>query len=310
MRLPRTVVPATDAQARWRDLVDRRLPEAAGARPDWPVRLDHCFARILLDNACGGPWRESVAPPAWANMPADRLAAATELGEAVLAGRADLALLNRRSLGWRGKGGGKGGGKGKAPAAPDALRDGPLILRRWRRADDAPFAALNADPEVMRHFPATKAPAESLWEARSLDRRFEADGFGPWVLEMPGEPFLGFVGALRLVRPMPFAGGERPGAGVEIGWRLARAGWGRGLATRAARLALADLFGRCGIADVLAFTALGNAPSRRVMDRLGMRRDAAEDFDHPALPEGSPLCRHVLYRLSAAEFRAANGACA
>ncbi|WP_132254606.1 GNAT family N-acetyltransferase [Methylobacterium segetis] len=299
---PRRAGPATDAQARWRDLVDRRLPEAARARPDWPVRLDHCFARILLDNACGGPWRERVAPPAWANMPPERLAAAADLGEAVLAGRADLALLNRRSLGWR--------GKGKAPAVPDALREGGLTLRRWRRADDAPFAALNADPEVMRHFPATKTPAESLWEARSLDRRFEADGFGPWALELPGEPFLGFVGAMRLVRPLPFAGGERPGACVEIGWRLARAGWGRGLATRAARLALGDLFGRCGIGDVLAFTAAGNAASRRVMERLGMHRGVAEDFDHPALPEGNPLRRHVLYRLSAAEFRAANGAAA
>ena len=94
-----------DAELRrvWRDLVGRRLPEAAAARPDWPVRLDHCFARIFLDNACGRPWREVAAPPAWATMPADRLAEAVALGEAVLTGRADLALLNRRSLGLRGK---------------------------------------------------------------------------------------------------------------------------------------------------------------------------------------------------------------
>ncbi|GJE35549.1 hypothetical protein LDDCCGHA_5768 [Methylobacterium oxalidis] len=293
---------ATEMQARWRDLVERRLPEAARGRPDWPVRLDHCFARILLDNTCGGPWRESVAPPAWANMPPARLAAAVELGEAVLADRADLVLLDGRSLRWR--------GKRSVPPAPEALREGALTLRRWRRADDAPFAALNADPAVMRHFPALKTPAESLREARGLDRRFAADGFGPWALEMPGEPFLGFVGSMRLVRPMPFRGGERAGAAVEVGWRLARPGWGRGLATRAARLALGDLFGRCGIGDVLAFTAAGNAPSRRVMERLGMRRDPAEDFDHPGVPADSPLRRHVLYRLSAAEFHAANGAAA
>ena len=108
--------PSRDAAAdeaalrrRWRDLVGRRLPEAAAGRPDWPVRLDHCFARILLDNACGGPWRESAAPPAWATMPADRLAEAVRLGEAALAGGADLAALNRRSLAWRGKGGRPGG---------------------------------------------------------------------------------------------------------------------------------------------------------------------------------------------------------
>ncbi|HEV2558323.1 MAG TPA: GCN5-related N-acetyltransferase [Microvirga sp.] len=94
-----------DLRARWRDLVERRLPEAARARGDWPVRLDHCFARILLDAACGRPWREAVKPPAWRTMPAPDLARAVALGEDVLAGRADLAALNRHSLALRGKGG-------------------------------------------------------------------------------------------------------------------------------------------------------------------------------------------------------------
>ncbi|MGU3540714.1 GNAT family N-acetyltransferase [Methylobacterium sp. A54F] len=289
----------TPLQARWRDLVDRRLPAAAPHRPDWPVRLDHCFARILLDNACGGPWRASVAPPAWANMPPERLAVAIEIGEAVLAGRADLRLLDRRSLQWR--------GKLRPLPAPASLGDASLCLRRWRRADDALFAALNGDPEVMRHFPATKSRAESLAEARALDRRFEADGFGPWAVEAAGGGFLGFAGGMRLMRPMPFPGAERPGALVEIGWRLARPAWGRGIATRAARLALADLFGRCGIAAVVAFTAAGNDRSRAVMERLGMTRDPGEDFDHPALPEGDPLRRHLLYRLDAASFGAGHG---
>ncbi|WP_238183843.1 GNAT family N-acetyltransferase [Methylobacterium trifolii] len=290
-----TAASRPEQQARWRRLVDSLLPEAARTRPDWPVRLDHCFARILLDNACGGPWRESVAPPAWANMPEARLSCAIELGEAVLAGRADLALLNRRSLQWR--------GSLKPPPAPDGLRDGDLLLRRWRRSDDAAFAALNADPEVMRHFPSPKGRPESLMEARALDRRFEADGFGPWAVEEAGR-FLGFAGAMRLMRAMPFTGGERPGDCVEVGWRFATAGWGRGLATRAARLSLADLFGRCGIHSVVAFTAAGNAPSRRVMERLGMVHVATEDFDHPGLQAGSPLARHVLYRLAASDWQA------
>ena len=115
----------------------------------------------------------------------------------------------------------------------------------------------------------------------------------------PGGPFLGFVGAMRLMRSMPFAGGERPGSLVEVGWRLGPEAWGRGIATRAARLALADVFGRCGVDAVVAFTALGNVPSRRVMERLGMVRDA--DFDHPALGSDDPLRRHVLYRLAAAD---------
>ena len=88
-------------RASWRDLVERRMPEAA--RADWPVRFDHCFARILLDNACGRPWRETVAPPAWRHMPATTLAQALALGERVLRGEADLHLLNQRSLVLRGK---------------------------------------------------------------------------------------------------------------------------------------------------------------------------------------------------------------
>ncbi len=110
-------VVSDDAEIRrvWRDLVGRRLPEAAASRPDWPVRLDHCFARIFLDNACGRPWREVVAPPAWATMPTDRLADAVALAEAVLTDRADLAFLNRRSLRMR--------GKRVRTSPPDASRD-------------------------------------------------------------------------------------------------------------------------------------------------------------------------------------------
>ena len=92
-----------DLRARWRDLVGRRLPEAARGRPDWPVSRDHCFARILLDGACGRPWREVVGPPAWRNAAPELLAIAIGAGEDVLAGRADLAAMNRRSLLLRGK---------------------------------------------------------------------------------------------------------------------------------------------------------------------------------------------------------------
>ena len=274
---------AAARRAEWRDLVERRLPEAA--RPDWPVRLDHCFARILLDHACGGPWRDQIRPPAHANTPLDQLEVAIALGEAVLAGDADLALLNRRSLAWRGK---------IAPAVvPDSLRDGDLILRRWRPEDTAPFAALNADPVVMAHFPRPRTAAESAAEAGILDRRFVADGFGPWALEHDGR-FIGFAGAMRILRPLPFPGGDRPGSAVELAWRLARDAWGHGFATRAAHRALADLSERCGIGAVVAYTAAGNARSRAVMERLGLV--PAGTFPHPAVPEG-PLRAHVLYRL-------------
>jgi len=281
---------AADRRVQWRDLVARRLPEAA--RPGWPVHLDHCFARILLDNACGGPWRDSVAPPAHANMPADDLEHAIDLGEAVLDGRADLALLNRRSLAWRGK-------IATAPV-PEGLRDGDLLLRRWRPDDTAPFAALNADPMVMEFFPRLRTETESAVEAVRCDRRFVADGFGPWAVERDGR-FVGFVGAFRIMQAMPFPGGERIGATIELGWRLARDAWGHGIATRAARLTLADLAGRCGLRTVVAYTASGNDRSRAVMERLGMVPSGT--FPHPAVPEG-PLRSHVLYRLDHAGISA------
>ena len=271
----------------WRDLVERRLP--AAARPDWPVRLDHCFARILLDHACGGPWRDHVGPPAYATMPIAQLEDAIALGEAVLAGTADLAVLNRRSLAWRGK-------IASAPV-PDRLRDGNLILRRWRPSDTAPFAALNADPAVMEYFPRPRTEPESAAEAARCDRCFVADGFGPWALEQDGR-FVGFAGAFRVLRAMPFPGGERIGDTVELGWRLARDAWGQGLATRAARLTLADLAGRCGVRAVVAYTAVGNRRSQAVMERLGLAPSGT--FPHPAVPEG-PLRDHVLYRLDGAD---------
>jgi RimJ/RimL family protein N-acetyltransferase len=281
------------ARERWRDLVERRLPQAA--RPDWPVHRDHCFARILLDNTCGGPWRESVRAPAWANLSANQCEAAIGLGEALLAGRADLDALNRRSLALR--------GKLREPDVfappPDILRDGDLVLRRWQADDDA-LARLGADPEVMRYFLGVHDAARSRAEARGFAHRFRVDGFAPWVVTLADEGFIGLVGGARVMRVMPFPGGERPGETVELEWRLARSTWGRGLATRAARLALHDLFGRCGLSAVVAFTAAGNAPSRRVMERLGMT--ASGGFDHPALPPGHPLRTHLLYRLRAASF--------
>ena len=116
-RGPEASGPAPDAddaalRERWRELVGERLPEAARTATGWPVRLDHCFARILLDDACDAPWRERVAPPAWRNAPPETLRRAIATGEAVLAGEADLDALNRRSLTLRGKLRGKPGDRG------------------------------------------------------------------------------------------------------------------------------------------------------------------------------------------------------
>lgn len=171
---------------------------------------------------------------------------------------------------------------------------GRLRLRTWRDADRAPFAALNADAEVMRYF-AGVIPREA--SDRSIDAwqaEFAARGWSNWAVDLvrTGE-FIGFVG-LSVPRraELPFM------PCVEIGWRLARAFWGQGLATEAARAALQVGFERLGLAEIVSFTSLVNRPSRAVMERIGMR-DAGEDFDHPALPEGSSLRRHCLYRITA-----------
>lgn len=171
------------------------------------------------------------------------------------------------------------------------LRTERLLLRRWRADDRAPFAALNADPRVVELLPGPLSRADSDALASRIEAHFAARGFGLWAVEVPGEiPFAGFVG---LAVPA-FEAAFTPC--VEVGWRLAAACWGRGYATEAARAALDFGFARLGLAEIVSFTVPANVRSRRVMERLGMTHDPADDFDHPALPAGHPLRRHALYR--------------
>jgi ribosomal-protein-alanine N-acetyltransferase len=175
------------------------------------------------------------------------------------------------------------------------LRTARLVLRPWTNEDFAPFAAMSADPKVMAHFPSTLSRAESDALAARISGEIEMQGFGFWALELPGAaPFIGFTG----IRAVTFDAHFTPA--VEIGWRLAPAHWGKGYATEAARAALAHGFGALGLGEIVAFTIPANTPSRAVMQRLGMTHDEADDFDHPALPEGHRLRRHVLYRIARA----------
>ncbi len=180
------------------------------------------------------------------------------------------------------------------PGAAPELRTERLLLRRWRPADRGPFAALNADPEVMEHLPAPLDRAESDALVEAIEVGFERDGYGLWALEpLDGGGLIGFTG---LARPR-FEAHFTPA--VEVGWRLARPAWGHGYATEAARAALAFGFEQAGLAEVVSFTTAVNARSRAVMERLRMQRDPAEDFDHPSLAPDHPQRRHVLYRLAA-----------
>jgi RimJ/RimL family protein N-acetyltransferase len=167
-----------------------------------------------------------------------------------------------------------------------------LLLREWRAGDREPFAALNADPRVMEHFPARLPRAQSDALARRSEQHFATHGFGPWAVELPGvAPFIGFVG---LVVPA-FEAHFTPC--VEIGWRLAAEHWGHGYASEAARASALYAFDVLGLEQLVSFTTQLNLRSQAVMRRIGMTHDAADDFDHPRLPVGHRLRRHVLYRL-------------
>jgi ribosomal-protein-alanine N-acetyltransferase len=167
-----------------------------------------------------------------------------------------------------------------------------LVLRQWRAADRAPFAAMNADPIVMRHFPALLTREESDGFADRNEAGIAERGWGLWAVDADGE-FAGFIGLQPLRATLPFA------PGVEIGWRLAARFHGHGYATEGARRVVAHAFGVIGLPELVSFTTEQNTASRRVMEKLGMTRDPAEDFDHPAVPADWAERRHVLYRLAA-----------
>jgi RimJ/RimL family protein N-acetyltransferase len=151
---------------------------------------------------------------------------------------------------------------------------------------------LNADPLVMEYFPSTLTADQSDAMVDQIEETFTSENLGLWAVEIPGiAPFAGYVG----LWPTRFAAPFTPA--IEVGWRLARSYWGRGYATEAARVAVGDGFERLGLSEIVSLTAEINERSRRVMEKLGMTRDPAEDFDHPNVQVGHPLRRHVLYRL-------------
>lgn len=179
------------------------------------------------------------------------------------------------------------------------LRSARLLLRRWTAADAAPFADLNADPEVMRYFERPLHRPESNALIARIEREFERCGFGLWALEAhETSEFLGFTGLIEQTFDAHFT------PAVEIGWRLRRSAWGLGYATEAARVAMAYGFGPAGLDEVVSITTRTNTASRAVMARLGMTCSPADDFEHPKLPTGHPLRPHVLHRLTRQQWLA------
>ena len=173
----------------------------------------------------------------------------------------------------------------------DSITTGRLIMRRWKDEDRAPFAELNADPQTLVFFPSTLTRQESDAFVDRIEARFERDGYGLWALEVgqTGQ-FIGFAGLAPLREDVP------GGGGMEIGWRLARPAWHQGYATEAARAARDVAFDGAGLAELWSMTAVLNAPSQAVMRRIGMTE--ALRFEHPGVPDGSPLKSHVMYHLA------------
>ena len=194
---------------------------------------------------------------------------------------------------------------------PGIVLTGPRVrLRPWGDDDLAPFAALNADSQAMRFFPAPLSRDESDALALRIRANFAARGFGLWAIDVPateagGEQaadleFAGFVGLAFVGFEAPFHDLQSPK--LEIGWRLKREAWGHGYATEGAHLVLDHAFAVLKRVEIVSFTALSNTPSMRVMERIGLQRDI--EFEHPRLPEAHPLRRQVLYRIGVERWKA------
>jgi RimJ/RimL family protein N-acetyltransferase len=172
-----------------------------------------------------------------------------------------------------------------------------LTLRVWRESDRDPFAAMNADPRVMEFFPTilTRSSSDAIIDA-SLEA-FAWRGFSQWAVELRNtRQFIGFVGLSSPRHVLPFS------PCIEIGWRLAHEFWGQGYATEPASETLRVGFEQMALAEIVSFTSLLNRRSRAVMERIGLV-NSGQDFDHPGVPETSPLRRHCLYRLSREEWQ-------
>ena len=182
--------------------------------------------------------------------------------------------------------------KRKAKKPSFMIETSRLLLRNWKKGDREAFAHMNSDPKVMEFMPGRLSSAESDLLADRIEDHFRRHGFGLYAAELRQEgQFIGFIGLSVPAFEAHFT------PCVEIGWRLAADYWGRGLATEGAKAVVEHAFGVLGLESLVSFTVPANVRSIRVMEKIGMIRDPSEDFDHPNLPEGHPLRRHVLYRL-------------
>lgn len=177
---------------------------------------------------------------------------------------------------------------------PYTLTTERLILRQWKASDWAPFAEINRDPKVREFFPSILSREESNASVEKFSQSIDGKGWGFWAVSCPEvSDFIGMIGIEQVDFLAPFT------PAVEIGWRLAFPFWGKGYAVEGARAALSFAFSKLQLPEIVSFTAEKNYRSRRVMEKLGMTHTCADDFNHPRLPAGHPLEKHVLYRIQA-----------
>jgi len=172
-----------------------------------------------------------------------------------------------------------------------------LILRTWQNSDLEPMTAINQDSNVMEYFPGLQNTDQTLQFINRIKQHQDDHGFSLYAIEIKntGE-FIGFAGLLIPSFEAHFT------PAVEIGWRLASSHWNKGFATEAAKAVLNFAFTKLNLEKVVSFTVENNLRSRRVMEKIGMHYDPEDDFAHPKLDKTSPLCRHVLYRLTKDEY--------
>lgn len=183
---------------------------------------------------------------------------------------------------------------------PIELETPRLKLRQWQPDDYPAFAAMTADPQVMRYFPAVLSQEESNQMADKLAALITEKGWGFWAVEQKQRAeFIGFVGLHEQTQQIPGA------PFIEIGWRLSRQYWRQGYAAEAANRALAFAFDELKQSSVYAFTTKQNLPSRGLMEKLGLL-NTGQDFNHPALDSDHPLKRHCLYQITESEWRRLN----
>ena len=182
-------------------------------------------------------------------------------------------------------------------SAETSMKTKRLILRAWKQSDLEPFAKMNADHRVMEYYPSVKTLQESIEEYHRFLEQFKKNGWGFWAVSKIGGPdFIGFIG----LNQVSFLSHFTPA--VEIGWRLDYDHWRQGYATEGAIASLRYGFEQLHLNEIVSFTVPENSRSRAVMVRIGMHRDPEDDFDHPKMPEGHKLRKHVLYRINRKEF--------